>query len=703
MRTLSFIRSVTASADLDVSRITDLALGPAGGLYATTQYDGWVSAWNISGTALTQIDQDNHTASLTAGAMPGLAFVSRDGDAALLSGGFNGGRMTLRPLAGDGSFESRINLGSDSLFAGPLIQPVGVTLSNDTTAVYGGIVNSGGIAQMTFATNGNLTSTNITPGSAISAMTSGMAGGINYLFTASASDLNVSVWAINSTGAISLTGSIAGDQGLWVSAPTALASTVIAGTTYLVLASAGSSSLTVLQIGSTGTLGVVDHILDDRNTRFAGATVVETVQHDGLTYVITGGADDGISVYAMLPGGRLVPRAHISDTPDMTLANINAIAVQGRSTGLDIFASSASEPGLTRLRYEAGNVQIITGTAASETLQGASGDDILFDGTGSDTLRGHAGADTFILARDGALDTIADFTPGQDSIDLSGWTGLRSTNQLFFDSTNTGIRITYGDEVLIIQSANGQSIAASAFADNDLLSGTRIPQVIEPGEPGPVTDPPPLPERAAYIAPASPQPPAEAGIERLGTVADDALFGSSYDDILYGLAGRDTISGNAGADTLYGGGGSDRLMGGAGNDLLVGGGGRDDRWTETTPRGSSNADILYGDSGNDRIWGHAGADRLWGGLGNDILWGGAGRDTFVFTAGRDLFADVSVGVDTILLDSRLWTGGLTPLDIVNRFGTLDAGDAVLDFGSGNVLRVDDIGSLTVLSQAIDFL
>lgn len=703
MRSLTLARSVTLPADLDVSRITDLALGPAGRLYATTNYDGWITAWNISGTNLAQIDRDDHAAALSAGAMPGLTFVARNGEAALLSGGFNGGRMALRPLTSDGRFESPVNLGNDSLFAGPLIQPGAVQLTNGLTAVYGGIVDSGGIARMTFAANGTLASTTITPANAISAMTSGLVEGIRYLFTASADDNSVSALQIGSTGTLSLTGSVTRDQGLWASVPTALASAVIDGKTYLVLAAAGSNSLTVLQVGNTGTLGVVDHIIDDLTTRFAGATVVETIRHDGLTYVITGGADDGISIFALLPGGRLVPRAHIADTPAMTLANISAIAVQSQGTGLDLFVASASEPGLTRLRYDAGHAQLIAGTAAADTLQGAGGDDILFDGAGSDTLRGNAGADTFVLARDGAVDRIVDFTPGQDTIDLSGWQGLRSVNQLFFDSTSTGITITYGNEVLIIRSANGQTIAASAFSDTDLLGAARIPQVIAPGDPGPVTAPPLLPARPVLNTPETPQPPPESGIERIGTSADDALFGTSFDDILYGLGGRDTISGNAGADTIYGGGDSDRLMGGAGNDLLAGGAGRDDRWIMTTPAGSSNADILYGDSGNDRIWGHAGADRLWGGPGNDILWGGAGRDTFVFTAGQDRFGDVSATVDTVLLDERLWSGTLSALDIVNRFGTLDNGDAILNFGNGNILTVDDIGSLTALSQTIDFL
>lgn len=703
MRTLNVVTSVVPAADVDVSRITDLALGPDGGLYATTNYDGWVSAWDISGTGLTLIDQDAHRADLSAGATPGLTFVTKDGDPALLTGGFNNGNMILHRLDGDGSFESIVNLGSSTRFAGPFVQPDAVVLNTGDTIVYGGISTGGGIAQLNFDSDGDLTGTDTTASAQVTALTSGTVNGMPYLFTASASTIGVSTWSISPTGALTERGSITPQYGLWVSAPTALADTVIEGTTYLVLAAAGSGSLSVLQVGSDGALGVVDHVLDDRNTRFAGATVVETITHDGLTYVIAGGSDDGISVYVLLPGGRLLPRAHIADSTDATLANINAIAVQSRGAGLDIFAASGTEPGLTRLFYDAGNAQLITGTDDPDTLSGGAGDDIIFDGTGRDTLFGSDGADTFVMARDGETDLIMDFTLGEDSIDLSGWTGLRSVNQLFFTPTSDGIRITYGDELLVIYSHDGESIASTDLSDTDLLGGTRIPQVIEPGEPGPVTDPPPLPDRPVYDPPVIPDDPAETGIERLGTPEDDILNGSAFGDTLWGLSGKDTLSGADGRDILYGGTGKDRISGGDGDDLLLGGGGRDTGWLSMNDQSSDNADKLFGQDGDDRLWGAAGADRLSGGAGDDTLWGGSGRDTFVFTADRDRIVDFNPVVDLLLLDTDLWSGTRSAAQVVDDFAFLANGHAYLDFGDGDRLRIDNIDDLSVLPDRIDFI
>lgn len=65
-------------------------------------------------------------------------------------------------------------------------------------------------------------------------------------------------------------------------------------------------------------------------------------------------------------------------------------------------------------------VRAIAGTAGRDTLTGTPGDDRIHGDPGADTLTGGAGADTFVYTslRDG-VDTITDFTPGTDRIDLS--------------------------------------------------------------------------------------------------------------------------------------------------------------------------------------------------------------------------------------------------------------------------------------------
>lgn len=62
----------------------------------------------------------------------------------------------------------------------------------------------------------------------------------------------------------------------------------------------------------------------------------------------------------------------------------------------------------------------INGTAGRDALVGTAGDDVMVGGIGADTLTGNAGADVFVFnsMRD-AIDTINDFTPATDRIQLT--------------------------------------------------------------------------------------------------------------------------------------------------------------------------------------------------------------------------------------------------------------------------------------------
>lgn len=65
-------------------------------------------------------------------------------------------------------------------------------------------------------------------------------------------------------------------------------------------------------------------------------------------------------------------------------------------------------------------VHVINGTAGADTITGTPGDDVITGGAGADRLTGNGGRDVFVYTsmRD-AADTITDFTPGDDRLDLA--------------------------------------------------------------------------------------------------------------------------------------------------------------------------------------------------------------------------------------------------------------------------------------------
>ena len=277
-------------------------------------------------------------------------------------------------------------------------------------------------------------------------------------------------------------GQVAGAlDGLGWSVPSALRVAEAGGVPYLVVAAAGSSSLTTLTFDGD-VYRVADHIVDDRFTRFAGAVTLDTITVNGRSFVATGGADDGLSLFELLPGGRFVHLETFEDTITRFVGNVTAVALV-RQGGNLILAATGQEGGITVLARPIGGLaapmtggagaDTLTGTGADDLLMGGAGDDvltagggddILVDGTGRDTLRGGAGADIFVFASDGEADRVEDFDPGIDRLDLSAFPGLYSATSLAIAPVAGGARIAFGDEVIELRTADGQMIEPGTLA-----------------------------------------------------------------------------------------------------------------------------------------------------------------------------------------------------------------------------------------------
>ena len=320
----------------------------------------------------------------------------------------------------------------------------------------------------------------------------------------------------------------------------------------------------------------------------------------------------------------------------------------------------------------------LEGGAGDDFLEGGSGDDTLVGGAGDDTLVGDGGVDTLIggegsdtfIARLGnrGADTISDFDPSQDILDLQQFGGIENISRLSVSEVDGGSLIEAGNGTLLVEGVTPDQLGAN----NVTVNG----KALNVGSGG--SD---LESILNQLA---------TGNTLEGGQGNDAL--EAVDVTLVGGRGSDTFDGGAGDDTLKGGKGNDRLDGGEGNDTLLGGDGSD------TLEGGAGDDFLKGMHGNDTVEGGAGDDRVFGGQGVDTLYGGEGDDTLKGGAGSDTLTG-GAGADTFeqsfnARGSDTITDFDPSQDIINlrKFGSVENisvsevdGGTLIEAGSGSLL------------------
>lgn len=179
----------------------------------------------------------------------------------------------------------------------------------------------------------------------------------------------------------------------------------------------------------------------------------------GITLTPTGQAIGDYSASATLVSKTATTaELHLigSDFNDTLTGNDNANALQG-GAGDDTLVGGK------------GNDTLVGGLG-NDILTGGDGDDILIGGLGNDTLTGNAGSDTFVFSETGTanLDTIADYTVGNDTIDLGAL-----LDAALIDASNVGnyVRVQdTGPDALLQVDLDGAANGAN-WADVGTLTG----------------------------------------------------------------------------------------------------------------------------------------------------------------------------------------------------------------------------------------
>ncbi|MCQ0090544.1 hypothetical protein [Roseovarius sp. M141] len=313
-------------------------------------------------------------------------------------------------------------------------------------------------------------------------------GGHTYLLTASMHENALSVLSVAADGKLTTKATIGFADQLPVDQPSVLRTVQAGNDSFVLLGSYGTGSLTVLRLADNGALNFVDQVNDTRDTRFAGIAALDVIEINGQTLVAVGGSDGGISLFQMLPSGRLIERGTFEDTLQTALDGVAQLRFVVHGNGsVELLVLSTRDSGLTRLAIDVGSNgvtaqgrsggsgnDVLTASAAGGTLQGGNGNDILIDGAGRDTLHGGFGADIFIFTPDDEIDTVSDFDITMDRLDLSAYHSVRDISGLIFHSRADGAEITIEGDLLRLKSSNGSPLTAAEFSRTALFNADHI-------------------------------------------------------------------------------------------------------------------------------------------------------------------------------------------------------------------------------------
>lgn len=628
-----------------------------------------LSAWGLDGLSL--LDSAAISGPGRAGAEPDI-IPTRMADGQGVTLVLGDGQAGLAGLWSDGAggFGPAVTTGGSA--AGLSRDLTGLTVAGQGTVVfaYGLVAGSQTPAAWTVGDDGRFTA--LSPGNAAAPANgvpapgmTGLAQAGGHVAAGGTGDALVALYRIGADGRLTLSDTVAQSGNPGMGGAVVMAMAEAGGQTHVIAGAAGSNTITVWSVTPGGALVLSDHVIDNAASRFQGVTHLAVATHQGAVFVAAGGADSGVSLFRLTPGGRLVHLAVVADGLGWSLDGLAALDLAADGQGrLHLVTAGLRDAGISHFTFDPGRGTVIEGSARNDTLAGTAHGDVLRDGAGSDMLRGGAGSDIFVFDTDGQADTVTDFDPAQDRLDLSGWAFWRGAHQLAIDPRVDGAEITFGGpagtERLVLLSASGQPLS--------------IAQVLAAILPGPDRF---LPGWLDTARLRPPEQDAPAGQQVQGTPRVDVLAGGAGHDTINGMAGSDRLDGGAGNDLIFGGVGFDTIMGGSGDDTLRGMDGFDSLW------GGSGDDLLFGNNGNDRLSGDAGADTLYGGLGSDTLLGGDGDDHLLGGSGPDRLEG---GADDDLLEGN--AGNDTLLG--------DAGDDLLLGGIGNDALYGGAGDDTLL-------
>jgi len=289
--TLQFERVVaTGNPALD-SGIGDTALKTFNGvtyLYSTTGPGGGVVAWRIvEGGAPQVVDEHYFTGSISMQVGRSGVPVSLAGNDQLILDVDTATGLVGYALNADGTIGALQETGA--LIGGGDISAVVQVSFGATSLLTIAHEDTDQINTYSVNADGSLSLTGAISGVADSLQTLQVGTG-QFIVAADAASSSINTYGINpNSGVLNTIDNEDAIATLGINAPTAVEVVQAYGNSWVVVAGAGSNSISVMHMAADGKLTPTDHVLDTLHTRFESVQDLSVIEVDGRVFVVAGG------------------------------------------------------------------------------------------------------------------------------------------------------------------------------------------------------------------------------------------------------------------------------------------------------------------------------------------------------------------------------------------------------------------------------
>ena len=515
----------------------------------------------------------------------------------LFAAGFDDDGMSAFTVGADGSLTSVGNVPDDATLELDGVFSLTTAAIGATTFLFTAGADDDGISVFSIGANGSLTNVdNVTDADAIDleldgarSVSTAVIGGTTFLFAAGFDDDGVSVFSVGADGSLTNVENAtdAADPALELDGAFSVTTAVVGGTTFLFAAGAVDNGVSVFAVGADGSLTNVDNVINDPVVELLGAQSVTTAVVAGTTFLfVASGNDDGVSVFSVVSDGSLTNVENVEESATLPLDGPVTVttAVVGGTTYLFVVARSddrvvafavGADGSLTHVQTVADNAVLLIDEPIGIATAVVGGKLLVFA-----TGENDDGISVFSV-EDGAPVIISNGAGAIGSVSVAENTAFATTVQAAdADSSALVYSLAGGaDAAKFVVDAITGALSFAAVPDfeapTDANKDNVYEAVVRASDGDGIVDTQALGVGVTNVA----------GVTIVGTSGNDKVNASTTvagkalptgeEDQILGRAGNDALAGLGGNDRINGGSGNDKLKGGDGADLIVGGLGTD--------------------------------------------------------------------------------------------------------------------------------